>query len=125
MSRIGEITLAGKKYPLNFSVKAAKEVSARYGGLDNVDAAFSEKSIDEMMDEAIFLLSILIEQGVLYKRIAEGEEIKGIAPDELEVVLGVSDLAGVKAQILGAMIGGMSREVEVEPEKNVKTTQGN
>lgn len=125
MSRIGEITLGGKTYPMNFSVKAAKEVSTRYGGLENIDTAFAEKPVDEMMDEVIFLLSVLIEQGVLYKRIVDGEDVKGIKAEELEIVLGVADLSGLKNQIMGAMIGGMSREVEVEEgQKNAKTTQG-
>lgn len=125
MNRIGEIEIAGSKYPLNFSTKAAKEISARYGGLENVDKAFDGKSIDAMMDEIIWLLSLLIAQGVAYKRIVDGEEIKGITADELDVVLGVADMAGLKDKIMDAMLGGMSREVEVEPDpKNAKTTQG-
>lgn len=123
MNRISEINIAGTTYPLNFSVKAAKEFSERYGGLENVDKVFSDKSVDEMMSETIWLLSVLIGQGVAYKRIVEGEEIKGITADELEIVLGVSDLPDLKDQIMDAMLNGMDREVEVEPEKNVKTTQ--
>lgn len=126
MNRISEIELAGKKYPLNFSVKAAKEVSARYGGLENIDKAFSAKSVDAMMDEVIWLLSVLIGQGVAYKRIVDGEDAPNITAEELEVVLGVADLTTLKDQIMDAMVGGMSREVEVEvDQKNAKTTQGN
>jgi hypothetical protein len=44
MSRITEIEIAGKKYPLNFSVKAAKEVSKRYGDIANIDKAFNGKT---------------------------------------------------------------------------------
>lgn len=126
MNRIGEIEIAGSNYPLNFSTKAAKEIAARYDGLENVDKAFSDKSVDAMMDEIVWLLSLLIAQGVAYKRIVEGEEIKGITADELEVVLGVADMAGLKDKIMDAMLGGMKREVEVEPDpKNAETTQGN
>ena len=71
------------------------------------------------------MLSLLIAQGVAYKRIVEGEEVKGISADDLEVVLGVADMAGLKDKIMDAMLGGMSREVEVEQDpKNAKTTQG-
>jgi hypothetical protein len=61
---------------------------------------------------------------VAYKRIVEGEEVKGITADELEVVLGVADMTDMKDKIMNAMLGGMKREVEVEIDpKNVETTQ--
>jgi len=123
MDRITEIEIAGKKYPLNFSVKAAKEVSKRYGDISNIGDAFSGKAIAEMMDEANWILALLIEQGVEYKKIVEGEEIKGLTQDELEIVMGVTDFSNLKATLLGAMTAGMKREVEVEPEKNAETTQ--
>ena len=125
MSRIGEIEIAGSKYPLNFSTKAAKEIAQRYDGLENIEDAFSGKAVDAMMDEIVWLLSLLIAQGVAYKRIVEGEEVKGITAEELEVVLGVADMAGLKDKIMDAMMGGMKREVEVEIDpKNAETTQG-
>ena len=124
MNRIGEIEIAGSTYPLNFSTKAAKEIAARYGGLENIEDAFSGKAVDAMMDEIVWLLSLLIAQGVAYKRIVEGEEVKGITVDELEVVLGVADMKDLKGKLMDAMLGGMKREVEVEIDpKNVETTQ--
>ena len=124
MSRIGEIEIAGSTYPLNFSTKAAKEIAQRYDGLENIEDAFSGKTVDAMMDEIVWLLSLLIAQGVAYKRIVEGEEVKGITADELEVVLGVADMTDIKDKIMNAMLGGMKREVEVEIDpKNVETTQ--
>jgi hypothetical protein len=124
MNRIGEIEIAGSTYPLNFSTKAAKEIAKRYDGLENIEGAFSGKAVDAMMDEIVWLLSLLIAQGVAYRRIVEGEEVKGITADELEVVLGVADMAGLKDKIMGAMLIGMKREVEVEIDpKNAETTQ--
>jgi hypothetical protein len=124
MNRIGEIEIAGKLYPLNFSTKAAKEIAKRYDGLENIEDAFSGKAVDAMMDEIVWLLSLLISQGVAYKRIVDGEDVKGITADELEVVLGVADMAGLKDKIMDAMLCGMKREVEVEVDpKNAETTQ--
>ena len=126
MSRLTNIEIAGTSYPLNFSTRAAKEISARYGGLENIDKAFSGKAADAMMDEVVWLLSLLIEQGVAYKRIVDGEEIKGITSEDLEVVLGIADLAGLKDKILDSMTAGASRTVETESDpKNGKPTQGN
>lgn len=124
MDRITEIEIAGKKYPLNFSVKAAKEVSKRYGDISNIGDAFSGKTMDEMMDESSWILALLIEQGVAYKKIVEGEDIKALTKEELEVVMGVVDFADLKDILLGAMMAGMKREVEVETDpKNAETTQ--
>lgn len=123
MNRITEIEIAGRKYPLNFSLKAVKEVSKRYGDIANVGDAFTGKPVDEMMGEANWLLALLIEQGVAYKRIVEGEDIKGLTQDELEIIMGVVDFANLKDTLLGAMTAGMEREVEVDG-KNGKTTQG-
>jgi len=124
MNRITEIEIAGRKYPLNFSVKAAKEVSERYGDISNIGDAFEGKSTSEMMDEANWILALLIEQGVAYKKIVDGEEVKGLSQGELEIVMGVVDFAGLKNTLLGAMTAGMEREVEVEPDpKNAETTQ--
>lgn len=124
MDRITEIEIAGKKYPLNFSVKAAKEVSKRYGDISNIGDAFTDKTMDKMMDEANWILALLIEQGVAYKKIIEGEDLKGLTQDELEVVMGVVDFADLKDRLLSAMTAGMKREVEVEPDpKNVEATQ--
>jgi hypothetical protein len=124
MNRIGEIEIAGSTYPLNFSTKAAKEIAIRYDGLENIEGAFSGKAVDAMMDEIVWLLSLLIAQGVAYKRIVAGEEVKGITAEELEVVLGVADMAGLKDKIMDAMMGGMKREVEVEVDpKNAEATQ--
>lgn len=123
-NRITELEIAGRKYPLNFSTKAAKEVAKRYGDIANIDKAFKDKTIDEMMDEAIWILALLIEQGVAYKKIMDNEEIKGLSIEELEIVMGVADFTNLKSTILGAMTAGMVREVEVEIDpKNEKTTQ--
>lgn len=125
MNRITEIEIAGTMYPLNFSTKAAKEVAKRYGDVSNIGDVFSDKPLDEMMDEAIWLLALLIQQGVAYKKIIDGETVKALGKDDLEVVLGVADIADLKDGLLGAMVAGMGREVEVEEDpKNAEATQG-
>lgn len=125
MNRITEIEIAGRKYPLNFSIRAAKEVAKKYGDISNVGDAFTDKPMDEMMDEATWILTLLIDQGAAYKRVVNGEDIKAPTQEELEVIMGVADFANIKDTLMGAMMAGMKREIEVEPNpKNAKTTQG-
>lgn len=123
MNRITEMSIAGRTYPLNFSTKAAKAVSERYGDLGNIGDAFSGKSAAGVMDEVIWLIALLVGQGVAYKRIVDGEEVQGITADELEVVVGVADLPDMKDQLMAAMMAGMNRTIEVEAPKNAETTQ--
>lgn len=123
MNRITEIEIAGKKYPLNFSLKASKEVVKRYGAIEKMADAFTGKPIDELLDEIIWLLSLLLNQGAEYMRIMENQEIKQFTKDDLEVVLGFMDLHVLKKQLFDAMIAGRHQEVEVETQKNAETTQ--
>lgn len=124
MSRITGIEIAGTTYPLNFSLNAAKEVAKRYGEISSVSDIFADRSTDEMMDEAAWLLALLIDQGVKYKKIIDGEEVKQLTQDDLGIVMGVFDFKDLKDTLIGAMMAGMDREVEVEPDpKNAEATQ--
>lgn len=124
MNRIKEIEIAGKKYPLNFSLKATEMVAKRYGGLEGMDDALTDKPLDEMMEEVSWILAVLLEQGAAYKKVIDKEEIEVFTQDELKIVLGISDFNGIKMTLFGAMTAGMEREVEVEPDPNAKTKQG-
>lgn len=124
MSRITEIEIAGSKCPLNFSTKAVKEITARYGSIDAVGSVFSEKAPDEALTELIWLIALLNKQGVAYKKIVDGEDAKCFSIEELEVVIGVSDLMILKDSLVAAMTQGMTQTVEVETDpKNAKATQ--
>lgn len=123
-NRITEFEIAGTKYPLNFSVKAAREVSTRYGDVSNIGNALSGKNTADTMAELTWILALLISQGVAYKRIVDNEECKGITQEELEVVMGGADFLGLNEVVMCAMTNGMTREVEVEQDqKNEITTQ--
>lgn len=125
MNRITYVTIAGKQYPLNFSTRAAKKVAEKYGDITEIGAMFEKDKVVEMLDEVIWLLSILIAEGAAYERIVNGDDsVKPIPYEDLEVILGLADLQGLQADIMGAVHAGQQTTVEVEPEKNEKTTQG-
>lgn len=124
MNRVIEIEIAGESYPLNFSTKAARAVSDRYGDLTNIGQAFDDKTTVQALDELVWMLALLIEQGAAYHKIVNNLERKILTAEQLEIVLGVSDVVSLKENVMQAMTSGMSREVETEPEKNAQTTQG-
>lgn len=124
MNRLVEWQLAGKTYYLNFSQKAARLVSERYGSIENVSDIFEGKPIHEVLSETNWLLTLLIDQGAAYKKVVFDEEVPTISAEDLEVVMGLSDLSEMTTMVMGAITKGMSQTVEVEPSKNDETTQG-
>lgn len=127
MNRIIEIEIAGTSYPLNFSVKAAKELTKRYGALDKIGEALSIKKTDELFDELMYLLALLQNQGADYANIMEGKEIRKFSPEQLEVIMGTVDCVALQDRLMEAMAAGMKPTVETEDtseEKNARTTQG-
>lgn len=125
MNRITEFEIAGKKYPLNFSVKAARVVDERFGGLDNVKGIFGWGNIAESLYNISFMLSLLMEQGAAYKEIVEGEKITLPTADELDTLIGAPDVVRAQTAIFEAVGISMKTTVEVEPDaKNAEATQG-
>jgi len=126
-NRIVNIEIAGTQYPLNFSIKAAKEVTKRYGALEKVADVFEKKTEDELFDELMFLLALLLDQGARYKEIVNGEKVRTFTADELEVVMGSMDCIDLKSTLMSAMAAGSEQSIkleESETEKNAETTQG-
>jgi len=123
MKRIVEVEIAGKQYPLNFSVSAAKEVAERYGSIENLADAIQEKDSAGAMCEIVWLLALLMKQGANWYRIMEGVDREVLTAEQLESVLGVYDIIDMQECLFAAMTAGAERTVEVEEGKNAETTQ--
>lgn len=125
MKRITEIELAGKQYPLNFSVKAAKAVDEKFGSLDQLSGVFGWGDITTSMYNVCWMLELLMEQGAAYKKLVDGETVELLPKEELETIIGPADIPMVQVAILESIGLSMKPSLEVEPdEKNVETTQG-
>jgi len=112
--KIASITIAGQDYPLNFSIKAAKRIIARFEDIDNVLATLADMPVNEQFDAIIWILQILLEQGVAYMRVFEGEEIRVFSVEDLEVVFHVTDIETLYTALAQTMSAGRIQEVEVE-----------
>lgn len=125
MERIQYVTLAGKAYPLNFSVRAARAVDEKYGSLDQMGGIFgAAEDFTTNLYNIHWLLRLLMEQGAAYLRLVEGESVELPDEDELEVLVGIHNLLEVQASLLEAIGFGSKTTVEVEPDpKNETTTQ--
>lgn len=116
MSRITEIEIAGRKYPLNFSVRAAEVMAEWFGGLENIEQVFSNRPAHEMLGDVRRIIALLIEQGVAYRKLVDGVDAPSITADELGIILSVGDTDVLKGALLAAMRVGMKQTVETEPD---------
>lgn len=115
MNRISYITVAGKPYPLHFSVAAAEAVTERYGGIGNVAQSIADGDEGKKLCEVIWLLSVLLSQGAQYMRIVEDADVRSWTEADLKVVFGIGDLPTLQRELLTAMTTGMAQTVEVAP----------
>ena len=130
-----EVEINGKRYPMNFSMGAAKKITNKYGSIKKFGKAF--ESIENIADDEdqdngelekalfdmVWLLSVLIEQGCKYRRAVTGEEIEPLTEDELLTVVEMNDMKEIFPKIMEAISGDSAREVEVKPSKKEESAK--
>lgn len=116
--RGSKILIDGIEYEMVLTTRAAMEITKRYDGfekLSNLLEKSDEKNIDKSLAEIIWLLSLLINQGILIDNLKNSEKKEQMTSDELELLTSVADLGDYKNAIMAAIIKGIKRNVESEP----------
>ena len=130
MSKLAFFEIAGKVYPLSFSLMAEKKMAERYGSLSKIGdfiAGDDAKSFEELA----YILELLIQQGCAYKNMFESDvpvyenapikEGKYISLTNEQIMIGVN--ASMQNEMISAIKGamniGQAKEVETV-EKNVE-----
>lgn len=119
------ITLCGSQYELILTTKATKEINRRYGGLDKLgDKLSKSENFEEIIDELVWLLTLLINQGILVHNAVNkffAEKQKPLfSEDDIEVLTSPADFADYKDAIFEALQKGAMRHVKSEENpKNV------
>ena len=119
------ITLCGSQYELILTTKTTKEINRRYGGLGKLGDRLSQsENFEEVIDELVWLLTLLINQGIAvenFKRRTRGEGyIPIFKPEEIEILTSPADFADYKDAIFEALQKGAMRHVKSEEtSKNV------
>ena len=128
MKRMAEIEIAGKTYPLNFSMKIVRLVGERFGGVEKLLEAMNEMPDQDKINALFWLLEQLMEQGAAYKRLFENEQIDPLTIEHLETYFDVSNAGDLFETITESMSVSSETEVKTETaetdEKNAVTTQG-
>lgn len=122
-----KITIAGKEYPIVFSLSVARALTKKYGDLDVISKVGDESTpIDDKIDLSIFMLQKLIASGVTYQRM-NGEPAPDVpAEEELACMITIQEMPEITRKFYEAF--KMQRTIEVESEDesdpNTKTTSG-
>ena len=120
--RTASIEIDGKVHLLCFSARVVRAVTERYGGVEYIDEALSTEEPVKALDEAVWLLSAMMDGGARYAKMSGLETPPPLTADELLDVMDLNDFAQIRTMIAKTMTNGMSRHVEADPGKNAETT---
>lgn len=138
MSKLTYIKIAGKNYPMSFSLGASKKLIEKFGGVERIQAELNKPGKDlEKLDLVIYVLSLLISQGCAYKNYFEKDMpipedapvIEGkwtpIPQEVLEIAVQMQDMEELIEKISACIARSNKKEVEAKPAgKNIGATQG-
>lgn len=115
------IDLAGQKHPIRMTLRAAKELNARFGGMDNMAKVLTNNSdVDALLDALNDTLKILLKAGRCYESLIGTELPPPLPCDPIDVI--DANTKETLATIMTAMRSDTEREVETVP-KNGEATR--
>lgn len=137
MARITYIEIAGKEYPMSFSLGASKKIAARFGSVDKMGDLLSGggEVTEQTIDSLVFVLELLICQGCAYMNFFEADMPRGpkapvdsegryvpLPSDRLEVACGIMDIKEISEALAKAVGASSQAEIEIKPadEKNAE-----
>lgn len=113
-----QIEIAGKSYPLNYSIRASRRFTET--------AKLSDDStVQDAFEQNVHYLFVLMEEGADYQKRFLGEpgELE-ISEEDLLVYFSPNDTERIVKAIQDAMSAGNQREVNAKPGKNTGAAAG-
>ena len=122
--RTAFIEIGGDEYALVLTTRATKEISKRYGGLENLgDKLLQSDDFTLAIDEVVWLVTLLANQSVQVHNLRHPKDARPLLTEEaVELLTSPADLAKCKSAIMEAMYRGTARHIESEDNsgKNVQ-----
>ena len=113
--RSAEISIGGQQYQLILTTKATKEISKRYGGLENLgDKLMKSENFELAIDEVVWLITLLANQSILIHNLKNADKKELLTEEIIELLTSPSELAEYKNAITEAMFKGTKRNIESE-----------
>lgn len=125
MDRTVYIKIAGKEYPMRFSLGASKALCEKFGSLNAMAGKISGDKAEDF-EAIVWIVALLIRQGCAYKNIFEPEvpapenapvkdgKYIAISQEDLEVALEVKDLKEILEKVFATMGKGQKETIEAE-----------
>ena len=138
MDRTTYIEIAGKQYPMRFSVGASIAITKKFGSLQKMaDNLKSEDGVGEAktFETIIWMTETLIRQGCAYKNlfesdlpIPEGAPVENgkympITAEKLEIGIDVADLGEITKKIFATIGSGERKEIQTQEKENSKKNE--
>ena len=138
MDRTVYIEIAGKQYPMRFSVGASIAITKKFGSLQNM--ANSLKNGDDVNEEKVFesiiwILETLIRQGCAYKNLFESDlpvpenapvkdgKYVPLTTENLEIALDIADMGEITQKIFAVIGSGNKKEIHTKEKENGKKNE--
>lgn len=122
--RTATINIDGKDHLLCFSMRVMRDCADRYGEFGKIDEALTGGTQAKTLEELLWLMSRLMDAGSRYASRNRLENAEPLGQEELFDLCHAGDVVMLRNKVTEAIRGGQQTNVEVEPAKNVETTQG-
>lgn len=123
--RSATINIGGQEFELVLTTRATKEIAKRYGGLSDLgDKLMQADNFEKALDEVVYLLVLLANQGIEIHNMQTGEKQSLLTEEYVELMTSPYDLAKYKDTIMQAMYKGTKREIESEDTGSKNTQVG-
>ena len=124
--RCAEIALGSKTYHMVLTTLATKEISRRYGGLEQLgDKLLNTENVELALDEVVFLITLLCNQGIMIDNLMNPTAPQPLLTEQaVELLTTPTDLVLCKDAIIAAMLKGTKRFVESESVKGKNVEAG-
>ena len=124
--RCAEITLGKKTYHMVLTTLATKEISRRYGGLEQLgDKLLNTENFELALDEVVFLITLLCNQGIMIDNLMNPTAPQPLLTEQaVELLTTPTDLVLCKDAIIAAMLKGTKRFMESESVKGKNVEAG-
>lgn len=128
MGRIVYVEIAGKNYPMSFSLGASKKIVEQYGSAENMKKSLENVKDSQKIDMVTSLLELLISQGCAYKNYFEKDipapknapVIDGkwcpIPHELIEIAVSVYDVEKLSEKITECIESGSEKKIEIRTE---------
>ncbi len=128
--RTAKMTVDGREYLLCFSGRVIRNVTEKFGGMQEMYEALRSENQVSSLDAAVWVLAQMIQGGDRYAKFNGIDNPGGLTEDQLYDLFDIQDFAGIYGKIRETVNNGRTQTVSAKPgagpggRKNADATPG-